>query len=107
VIYEPELIVRRDHIHGRLNDVDRVDASLRKRIRRHDGLIAHMEIAYSTRRKLWYRSIRIQKQGEEKVWRGSMESQESRDEFVKMGLEKEWAAMRIEGASEETAIELE
>jgi hypothetical protein len=36
-----------------------------------------------------------------------MESQESRDEFVKMGLEKEWAAMRIEGASEETAIELE
>jgi hypothetical protein len=55
VIYEPELIVRRDHIHGRLNDVDRVDASLRKRIRRHDGLIAHMEIAYSTRR-LGYRS---------------------------------------------------
>ena len=106
VIYEPDLIARRNIIHGCLSDVDRLETNLRKRIRRHDALIAHMEIIYSTRRKLWYLSPRIVKEGEGRSGRASLLTKESRNEFVRKGLEQERAAMRLKGASEETAIEL-
>ncbi|KAF2631927.1 hypothetical protein BU25DRAFT_445105 [Macroventuria anomochaeta] len=107
MIYEPDLIARRDHIHGQLSAMDRADAHLRKRVRRHDTLMAHMEAAYSTARKIWYRSPRFQKEGEVKLGRASMETRESRDEFVRKGLAHERAAIRMKGASEETAIELD
>jgi hypothetical protein len=107
VIYEPDLVARRDRIYEQLSTLDRTDVQLRKRVRRHDTLIAHMEVSYSTAHKRWYRSPRFQKDGEGKPGRASMETKESRDEFVRKGLEQERAVMRTKGGSEKTAIELE
>lgn len=106
VIYEPDLVARRDTIHGCLSDVDRLETNLRKRIRRQERLVAHMEIAYCARRKLWYRSPRILKDGE-KPGRASMLTKEGRDEFVRKALEQERAAMRMKGTSEGAAIEID
>ncbi|KZM28586.1 uncharacterized protein EKO05_0001426 [Ascochyta rabiei] len=107
MIYEPDLVARRDYIHGRLSSVDKLDTSLRKRIRRHDGLIAHMEVAYYASRRAWYRSPRAQKGGHENSERASMETRESRDEFVRKVLREEWTAMRTEGVSEKTDVDLD
>lgn len=65
-----------------------------------------MEVAYSTARKIWYRSPQIQKE-EGKSVKKSMETEESRDEFVRNVLARERATMHPKGASEETAIELD
>ena len=107
VIYEPDLMSRQNHIHGQLSPADRIDSQLRKRVRRHDTLVAHMEVAYCSARKMWYQCPRFQKKGEEKSVRTSMETKESRDEFVREGLARERAAMCTEGASEEIAIKLD
>ena len=108
VIYEPDLVNRRDNIHERLSASDRNDAQLRKRVRRHDTLIMHMEVGYSAACKRWYHNPRqVSKGGEEKSVRASMETKDSRDEFVRKGLEQEKAAMRIDGGSHGTAIELD
>ncbi|XPS75185.1 hypothetical protein M3J09_007292 [Ascochyta lentis] len=107
MIYEPDLVARRDYVHERLSSVKRLDANLRKRVRRHDRLIAHMEMAYSTARRAWCRSPRVQKEGHGRTGRSSMETQESRDEFVRKSLKEERTAMCTEGFSEKTAIRLE
>lgn len=106
VIYEPELAARRDLIHGCLTDSDRFETNLRKRIRRHDALIMHLEIRYTTRNKRWYESSRRQADYEGKSIRASLLTRESRDEFVRNALKQERAAMRMECASQETAIAL-
>ena len=54
-----------------------------------------MEIAYSAARKTWYRSPVIQKEG--KFLKKSLETKESRDEFVRKTFEAEWAERREEG----------
>lgn len=107
VIYEPDLIARRDRIYRQLSTLDGTDVQMRKRVRRHDTLIAHMEVSYSTARKRWYHSPRFRKDEEGKSGRASMDTKESRDEFVRKGLEQERAVMRTKGGSEKTAIELE
>lgn len=86
--------------------MDRLNTNLRKRIRRHDVLVAHMEVVYSTRRKMWYRNPQAQKKEEEKPSRASMATQDSRAEFVQKGLMQERTAMGIRGAFE-TAIQLD
>lgn len=75
------------------------NTNAQRRIRRHDQLIAHMEVAYSAARKIWYRSPLIQKEG--KPVKKSLETKESRDEFVRRTLEAEWAAMSSEIGREE------
>lgn len=107
MIYEPDLVSRRDWIHSQLGCNDRDVAQLRKRIRRHDNLMAHMEITYYTGRKKWCQSPRWREEGERKPVRASMMTEESRDDFVRKGLEHECAIMGMKGSSEETAIELE
>ncbi|KAJ4986917.1 hypothetical protein SVAN01_07595 [Stagonosporopsis vannaccii] len=106
MIYEPDLAIRQEHVHGQLDPADRTEAQLRKRIRRHNTLMAHTEISYSTARKRWCRASRLQEEGKEKSVRASMETKESREEFVRQGLALERAAVHIPGASEEPAIEL-
>lgn len=92
VIYEPDLIARRRYLGNVLGDLERVNnTNAQRRIRRHDRLMAHMEIAYSTARKIWHRSPLIQKEG--KHVKKTLETKESRDEFVRNTLEAEWAAM--------------
>lgn len=109
VIYEPDLIVRRDHIHSFLGLLDRPNNSTaRKRIRRHDLLMMHMELGYSAAHKIWYRNTPpARKEGVGKMVRKSMETRESRDAFVRDVLASEQASLRRQGASEETAIELD
>lgn len=106
VIYEPDLLARRDYLHhhlGILHDPDNICA--RKRVRRHDQLIIHMEVAYSTSRKVWYRSPQIQSEVRKSV-KKSMQTEESRETFVQNTLASERASMYSQDMSEETAIEL-
>ena len=56
--------------------------------------MAHMETGYSAARKTWYQSPVTQKEG--KVLKKSLETKESRDEFVRKAFEVEWAEMREE-----------
>lgn len=107
VIYEPDFIARRNCIQGCLSERDRLGVSLRQRVRRHEALIAHMEIAYSTACKTWYRRPCAHEKGEEKSGRASMKTQESRNEFVRKGLEHERALMHTKGSSESMAIEID
>ncbi|KAJ4380558.1 hypothetical protein N0V86_003917 [Didymella sp. IMI 355093] len=81
---------------GFLEGPESIDAQ--KRIRRHDQLMAHMEIAYSTARKVWFRISQIQKEG--KTLKKSLATKESRDEFVRNALKTEWATMSTKGSSE-------
>lgn len=67
----------------------------------------HMENSYSTARKRWFRVHRGQEEGNEKLLRASMATEESREEFVQRGLALERAAMHIKGASDCDAIELD
>ncbi|KAH6615017.1 hypothetical protein C7974DRAFT_379905 [Boeremia exigua] len=105
MIYEPDLASRRDDIHSQLRSVDMTEEQLRKRVRRHNKLIAHMEVTYDPVSKFWYRASKSQKNGQ-KPAKGSMQTAESRDKFVRIGLADERAAMHTQGASEETPIEL-
>lgn len=105
VLYEPDLISRRSQIHSQLDHTNRIDTQLRKRVRRHDTLMLHMGIAYDTAHKRWYK--RWREEGSTKLARASMETRESRDEYVKRGLAYERTVMGMKGCSEESAIELE
>lgn len=106
MIYEPDLASRRDYIHRQLEPKDRDVAQLRKRVRRHDTLMAHMEMAYHAGRKTWYRAPRWLAEGEGKTLRASMKTRESRAAFVREGLQYEHKVMGMGGTSEKTAIVL-
>lgn len=100
VIYEPDVIARRRHLGALLGDIEEANnAEAQKRIRRHDQLMAHMEIAYSAALKVWHRSPLAQKEG--KTVKKSLETRESRDEFVRTTLKAEWAAMSGKTSPEE------
>lgn len=99
--------MRQKHIHNQLDLADRTEVHLRKRIRRHDALMAHMRSAYSTACKKWNLVSRLQEGRNETSVKASMETKESRDAFVRQGLALERAAMHIKGVSEDTAIELD
>ncbi|KAF1923913.1 uncharacterized protein M421DRAFT_425245 [Didymella exigua CBS 183.55] len=109
MIYEPDLVARGDYLHGLLGLLDHTDNSTaRRRVRRHDLLMMHMEVAYSTARKIWYRkSPSLREEGKAPAVRKSMETRESRDAFVRDALASERASLHSQGASEDTAIELD
>ncbi len=100
VIYEPHLAARRDYILGLLSDDDRLNVNIRKRIRRHDELNRHMGSDYLPGLKVWTKGFYG------RPVKPSMETPESKDKFVKAGLQKEWAAMGIKGVLADTYIEL-
>jgi hypothetical protein len=104
VIYEPDLIARRRYIRNLLGDIEGINGNnnAQRRVRRHDQLIAHMEIAYSSARKMWYQSPLIQKEG--RSLKKSLETKERRDEFVRNTLEAEWAAMSTKIGREEDEL---
>ncbi|KAF3043459.1 hypothetical protein E8E12_008879 [Didymella heteroderae] len=100
MIYEPDLIARRQYLGSLLDDLEGSgNIGAQRRIRRHDQLMAHMEVAYSATRKVWYQSPLIRKEG--KPLRKSLETKESRDAFVRSTLKAEWAAMSTEICREE------
>jgi hypothetical protein len=144
VIYKPDLIARRRYMGNLLGFMEGIHIKsikkAQKRVRRHDQLMAHMETAYSAARKTWYYSPVIQKEGQS--LKKSLETKQSRDEFVRKAFEVERAerheeeelerrsehqtkemlaqqrhkkehmeqhraAERAQGASQETAIELD
>ncbi|KAJ8117590.1 hypothetical protein OPT61_g1243 [Boeremia exigua] len=108
MIYEPDLISRRDYILSQLSSTDRTESQLRKRIRRHDALTTHMEIGYSIHRKAWLRShIPMPRDEVNYPVRPSMRTGESRDEFVRKTLAYELTTMHVQGASEDVPIEFD
>lgn len=109
LIFEPDLIARRDLIHSRLGEKNSKDAVyLRRRCAAHDRLIAHMDIYYCHQRRMWRAAGRLERENyEDRPGPSkSMQTKESRKEYVEKGLWKEWAAMRMGGSSEDDAIEL-
>ncbi|KAF3047890.1 hypothetical protein E8E11_009229 [Didymella keratinophila] len=96
MIYKPDLIARRRYLGNLLGFIEGINANnkAQRRVRRHDQLMAHMEIAYSSAHRTWYRSPVIQKEG--KSLKKSLETKESRDEFVRKTFEAEWAERREE-----------
>ncbi|KAF2993608.1 hypothetical protein E8E13_001608 [Curvularia kusanoi] len=106
MFYEPDLASRRDYIHSQLSDEDRLDKPLKTRVRRHEVLIRHMSVAYSTSQKRWYRT-QFYDEVVSRPGRRSLETKESREEFVRKQIAFERDQMGMEGSSEENAIELD
>jgi hypothetical protein len=106
VVYEPDLMSRRDYIHSQLIESDRHPSVLRKRIRRHETLMRHMTITYSTHLQLWcktaYHDEVVNSPG-----RSSLKTPESREEYVRKALTFERHVIGMMGSSEDNAIELE
>ena len=106
MIYEPDLISRRDYIHSQLIEADRHPSVLRRRVRRHESLMRHMAITYSTNLQLWCKAAHH----DEVVSvprRKSLKTPESREEYVQKALTFERHVMGMKGSSDENAIELE
>jgi hypothetical protein len=99
VIYEPDLIARQRYLVSLLGSLEGPESiGAQKRIRRHDQLMAHMEIAYSTARKVWFRNPQTQKEG--KTLKKSLATKESREEYVRNALKTEWATLSTKGSCE-------
>ncbi|OSS49718.1 hypothetical protein B5807_06166 [Epicoccum nigrum] len=106
MVYEPDLVSRRDYIHSQLIEPDRHPSMLRKRIRRHETLMRHMTITYSTRLQLWCRTAYCD-EVVSRPGRPSLEMPESREEYVRTALAYERLVMGMKGSSEDNAIKLE
>jgi len=106
VIYEPDLISRQNYIHKHLNEADRHPSVLRRRVRRHETLMRHMAIAYSTHLQLWCKTV-SHDEVVSRPGRSSLKTPESREEYVRKALTFEHHVMGMKGSSEDNAIELE
>ncbi|KAH7095995.1 hypothetical protein FB567DRAFT_513944 [Paraphoma chrysanthemicola] len=92
MILESDVLARRTHIQALLG----AGVESKGRVAAHDRIVAHMGLYYSCGNASqgggWRRAPRLSEQALEKASK-SMRSEEGRREYVRKGLEREWAAM--------------
>jgi hypothetical protein len=112
VISEPDVIARSEMIHsllgyGKAHDL----VYMRRRSAAHERIIAHMRVFYSSRYQIWIKKPKFTMSSTSdkpppKLPK-SMQTKESREEYIEKQLEIERAALGVSGSSKEIPIELE
>jgi hypothetical protein len=116
MISTPCVLARKAHVYALLGDQADDTGYLRRRIAAHDRLIRHLDIMHKVSRgkARWIKAYKLTAVGAdgEKVptkLTKSLQTIETREEYVRKALLKEWKAMGLggQGRSEDTAITIE
>ncbi|KAJ4367511.1 hypothetical protein N0V83_007094 [Neocucurbitaria cava] len=113
MILAADVVARRDHIYAVLGNTRALDAAyMRKRVAAHQRMIQHMGIVWDCEDAAWREAyeprvkemVTVKQKGPK-----SMRSEDSRREYVKMALTKEWDDMGVRegGGTKDTAIEID
>jgi hypothetical protein len=98
----PDVLARKKLIHGMLGEA--LTRNHNRRLAAHDRIMEAMDITFQYGK--WVKAHKFRLDAEGKVKR-ALRTKESREQYVKESLEKEWEAMGMNGFSEGRAIELD
>lgn len=111
MISEPDVIARRDLLYSLLGDKAQDKDYMRRRSAAHERIITHMRVFYWSEGNKWVKKPKMvlnptPNKSPPKLPK-SMQTKESREEYVRKHLEKEREALGMAGSSAEKAIELD
>ena len=112
MVSEPDVVSRSRLIHSLLGDEKSQDlVFMRQRTAAHERIITHMQVFYSSEYQKWLKKpkITMSLSSDKPPAKApkSMQTKESREDYIEKHLEIERAALGVEGSSKETPIELE
>jgi hypothetical protein len=111
VISEPDVVSRSRLIHNLLGDEKANDlVYMRRRNAAHERIITHMRVFYSSEYQKWIKKPKVMMSSSSdkpppKLPK-SMQTKESREEYIEKHLEIERAALGVRGSSKEMPLEL-
>ncbi|KAF2264491.1 hypothetical protein CC78DRAFT_616656 [Lojkania enalia] len=93
MISESDVFARKAYVDSLMGSKAQDMALRRRRVARHDRIAKHMDIEY--RNGGWRKAWNFPAHSDANLKTKSLQTQESRDKYVREGLRKEWAEMGI------------
>lgn len=106
MILNADVFARKAYIAGLLGAQAGDEKYMRCRVHAHDRIIAHMGLYFHTGNGEWRKAPGLSEKAFEKATK-SMRTEERRREYVKNGLEREWAAMGLGGEGDQSGMEVD